>query len=82
MKTHTKVVWLGYASIALAFVWGTGIVAAIVARRMASSALPTASSPAELRDLRGGRVLATIGYWLNVIVLAVIAWSLISTWVL
>ncbi|MBU3700318.1 MAG: hypothetical protein FGM33_09995 [Candidatus Kapabacteria bacterium] len=82
MKTSTKVVWLGYASIVLAYVWGIGIVAAIMARRMASVALPAAQTPAELRDLRGGRLLATVGYWLNVLVLAVIAWSLISTWVL
>lgn len=82
MKTSTKVVWLGYASIALSFIWGVGIVAAIMARRMAAAALPTTTVATELRDLRGGRLLATVGFWLNVLVLAVIAWSLISTWVL
>lgn len=82
MRTSTKVVWLGYASIALAFIWGVGIVASIAARRMAAAALPVASTAAELRDLRGGRLLATIGLWLNGTVLAVIIWSLISTYVL
>lgn len=82
MKTHTKVVWFGYASLALAIVWGIGIVPALMARRMADSALPTATASRERSDLRGGRFLATVGLGLNVLVIVMILWSVISTWVL
>lgn len=80
MRSSTKVVWLGYASIALSFIWGTGIVPAIMARRIARTAVGT--TPREVSDLRGGSLLATIGLWLNVLVLGVIIWSMISTYVL
>jgi hypothetical protein len=80
MKTSTKVVWMGYASIAFAFIWGSGIVAAIIARRMAGTCVPT--TPREVGDLRGGELLSTIGLWLNAVVLAVIFWSMISTHIL
>jgi len=82
MRSSTKVVWLGYASIAMAFIWGVGIVPAIVARRMATEALPLATQPRELSDLRGGRLLATIGLGLNILVIAMLIWIQISTRVL
>lgn len=82
MRCSTKVVWLGYASIAFAFIWGVGIVPAIVARRMATEALPLTTQPRELSDLRGGRLLATIGLGLNILVIAMLIWIQISTRVL
>ena len=82
MKTHSKVVWLGYASLALALVWGVGIVPAIMARRMADAALPSATAARERSDLRGGRFLATLGLGLNILVIVMILWSVVSTWVL
>jgi hypothetical protein len=80
MRSSTKVVWLGYASIALAFVWGVGIVPAIMARRIARSSVGT--TPREVSDLRGGRLLATIGLGLNILVIAMVIWIQISTRVL
>lgn len=82
MRTSSKVVWLGYASIALAFIWGVGIVPAVMARRMALRGLPLATQPREVSDLRGGRLLATIGLGLNILVLAMLVWIVISTRVL
>jgi hypothetical protein len=82
MKQHTKVVWLGYASVFLSIVWGVGIVAAIWARhidRHLQFAGPL-SVPAQ-RDLKGGRFLYRLGFVLNIIVLVMIVWIIISTWV-
>ncbi len=82
MRSSTKVVWLGYASIAFAFIWGVGIVPAIVARRMAAANLPSATQSRELSDLRGGRLLATIGLGLNILVIVMLIWIQISTRIL
>jgi hypothetical protein len=80
MSSSTKVVWLGYASIALAFIWGVGIVPAVMARHIARSSVGT--TPREVSDLRGGRLLATIGLGLNILVIAMVIWIQISTRVL
>ncbi len=82
MRSSTKVVWLGYASIALAFIWGIGIVPAIMARRMSAETMPSAIAAREISDLRGGRLLATIGLGLNIVVIAMLIWIQISTRVL
>lgn len=81
MKPHTKVVWLGYASIALSIVWGVpGLLCAWYARRMAT-AIPISDVLPERvrRDIRGGLILARIGMILSTIVLVVTLWSVIST---
>ncbi len=80
MRTHTKVVWLGYASLALAIVWGIGLVPAIMALRLAASEpVGPATERHVRRDLRGGALLARAGLVLNGLVLAVIIWILIGT---
>lgn len=82
MKQHTKVVWLGYASVFLSLVWGVGIVAAIWARHI-DRHLQFAgelSVPVK-RDLKGGRFLYRLGFVLNIIVHVMIVWMFISTWV-
>ncbi len=80
MKSHTKVVWLGYASIVLSPVWGVGIVAAVSALRIArANPLGVATDRRIQRDLRGGLLLARAGLVLNIIVLAMICWMFLST---
>ncbi|MCX6141555.1 MAG: hypothetical protein NTX15_12170 [Candidatus Kapabacteria bacterium] len=80
MKRHTRVVWLGYASVVLAIVWGIGIVPALYAIRTAKAhPLGAGADPRIQRDLRGGLLIARAGLVLNIVVLAVIVWSLIST---
>jgi hypothetical protein len=80
VKPHTRVVWLAYASIVLAIVWGIGIVPAIYAIRTAKAhPLGAGAEPHIQRDLRGGKLLAQAGLVLNCIVLAVVVWSLITT---
>lgn len=80
MKLHTRVVWLGYASIVLALVWGVGLLPALWAMSMAKRMnVSLGTDPRIRRDLRGGLLLARAGLILNAIVLAVIAWSLVTT---
>jgi|GEM_PF-498380 len=80
VKIHTRVVWLGYASIILALVWGVGIIAAIWAIRIAKGADVGMGTDQRIqRDLRGGLLLARAGLVLNAIVLVVIAWSIVTT---
>lgn len=82
MKQHTKVVWLGYASVFFSIVWGIGLVAAIVARRIDRQLQGVGTLSAVVqRDLRGGRFLYRLGFVLNYIVIATIIWIFISTWV-
>jgi len=81
MKPHIKVVWLGYASIALSIVWGVpGLLCAWYARRTAA-AIPIADALPDRvrRDIRGGLILARLGMILSTIVLVVTLWSMIST---
>ncbi len=80
MKPHTRVVWLAYASIALAIVWGVGIIPALYAIKTAKAhPVGAGIEPHIRRDLRGGKLLAQAGLLLNGLVLAVIAWSLVTT---
>lgn len=81
MKPHTKVVWLGYASIAFSIVWGIpGVLCAVYARRIAAAIPLTDDAPDRIRrDVRGGLILARIGMVLSIIVIAVVLWSIIST---
>ena len=80
MKPHTRVVWLGYASIVLSIVWGVGIVPALYAIKIAKAQhVGVGTSPEIKRDLRGGMLLARAGLVLNATILAVIVWSLITT---
>jgi hypothetical protein len=81
MQVHTKVVWLGYASIALSIVWGVpGLLCAWYARRLARAVPVTMVTPPRVsRDLRGGLLLATIGTVLSGLVVAVVLWSILST---
>lgn len=80
MKAHTKVVWLGYASLVLAIVWGIGLVPALLAIRIAKAqSIGPATEPHIRRDLRGGVLLARAGLVVNGLVLAVILWILIGT---
>ncbi|MBC8125436.1 MAG: hypothetical protein H7X70_06845 [Candidatus Kapabacteria bacterium] len=80
MKPHTRVVWLGYASIVLSIVWGVGLVPAIYAMKIAkANPVGVGTSPEIRRDLRGGMLLARAGLVLNCVVLAVIVWILITT---
>ena len=81
MQNHTKVVWLGYASIAFSIVWGIpGLVCSWYARRLARTVSVSDATPDRVRrDLRGGLLLATIGTVLSSIVLAVVLWSMVST---
>jgi hypothetical protein len=83
MKQHTKVVWLGYASIVFSIVWGVpGLACGVAALRIARG-VPLDGAPAHVRrDIRGGRLLAYIGCTLSSIVLAMVMWIAISTWVL
>lgn len=80
MKPHTRVVWLAYASVVLAIVWGIGIVPALYAIKIARThPLGDGVDPHIQRDLRGGLLIARAGLVLNIVVLAVIVWSLITT---
>lgn len=81
MKPHTKVVWLGYASIALSIVWGApGLLCAWYARRTAAAIPISDALPDRVRrDIRGGMILARLGMILSTIVLVVTLWSVIST---
>lgn len=81
MKLHTKVVWLGYASIALSIVWGVpGLLCAWYARRTAAGIPISDALPDRVRrDIRGGLILARLGMILSTIVLVVTLWSMIST---
>ncbi|MBM4179130.1 MAG: hypothetical protein FJ211_07340 [Ignavibacteria bacterium] len=82
MKQHTKVVWLGYASVFLSIVWGVGIIAAIWARHLDRHLeFAGEQSVHAMRDLKGGRFLYRLGFVLNLIVLLMILWIFISTWV-
>lgn len=82
MKQHTKVVWLGYASVFLSIVWGVGIIAAIWARHLDRHLqFAGAQSVNVKRDLKGGRLLYRLGFVLNLIVLLMTLWIFISTWV-
>lgn len=76
-------VWLGYASIVLSIVWGVpGLVCGMQVLRMARLQ-PTGDSidPRERRDLKGAVLLARIGIVLSGIVILLIVWSWISTWI-
>ncbi|MBU3741360.1 MAG: hypothetical protein FGM24_03630 [Candidatus Kapabacteria bacterium] len=81
MKSHTKVVWLGYASIAFSIVWGLpGLLCAVYARRVAAAIPLSDAAPDRVRrDVRGGLLLARVGMVLSIIVIAVVLWSIIST---
>lgn len=80
MKPHTRIVWLGFASLALAPVWGIGLVVALMALRTARNLPSDSPSTSNIkRDLRGGILLARAGLVLNVFVLIFIAWTMIST---
>lgn len=82
MKQHTKVVWLGYASVFLSIVWGVGIIAAIWARHIDHHLqFAGEQTVAAMRDIKGGRFLYRLGFVLNSIVLFMILWIFISTWV-
>lgn len=76
-------VWLGYASIVLSIVWGVpGLVCGMQVLRMARLQ-PTGDSidPGERRELKGAVLLARIGIVLSGIVILLIVWSWISTWI-
>lgn len=80
MRQSSRIVWLGYASIALSIVWGAGVLPAWyalrLARRMTDDQL---SHRPTRRDVRGGKLLATVGMTLSIIVVLAVLWSLIST---
>lgn len=81
MQVSTKIVLLGYASIALSVVWGLpGLACAVYGLRLARSVRLSSATPRKVaRDVRGGKVLAWIGMAMSVTVIAVVAWSLVST---
>jgi len=83
MKAHTKVVWLGYASIVFSIVWGVpGLALAWYALRLGKN-IPIAHASANVRrDVRGGIVLARIGFALSTLVVVMIGWILLSTYLL
>lgn len=81
MKTTTKIVWLGYASIAFSIVWGVpGLICAWYALRLADAIPVDATTPSAVRrDVRGGRLLARVGGLLSILVIIVVLWSILST---
>lgn len=80
MRQSSRIVWLGYASIALSIVWGAGVLPAWyalrLARRMPEDQL---SHRPTRRDVRGGRVLSIAGMTLSIVVILAVLWSLVST---
>lgn len=80
MKTSSRIVWLGYASIVLSLVWGVpGLVAALYALRMGRGIDVGTAGAVVRRDVRGGMVLARIGLVLSAVVIVMVCWSWIST---
>lgn len=81
MKTTTKIVWLGYASIAFSIVWGVpGLICAWYTLRLADTIPVDATTPSAVRrDVRGGRLLARVGGSLSILVIIVVLWSILST---
>jgi hypothetical protein len=83
MRTHTKVVWLGYASIVFSIVWGVpGLLCGLAALRLARTVNASVAPANVRRDVRGGRLLAYVGSALSSIVIAVVLWIIGSTWLL
>lgn len=79
MRTHTKVVWLGYASIAFSIVWGLpGLACGVWALRLARGISLAGAAPNVRRDVRGGRLLAYLGCTLSTIVIAMVLWIFVS----
>jgi hypothetical protein len=80
MKPSSRIVWLGYASIALSIVWGIGIIPAWYGLRLARTISADAmTSPITRRDVRGGRYLSYAGLALSTVVLLTVLWSIVST---
>lgn len=73
-------VYLAFASIFFSIVWGIGIVPAVYVLRRTKNLRET--DPRKRRDLRGARLLARGGLILNMIMIALIVWSMISTYAL
>jgi uncharacterized membrane protein len=73
-------VYLAFASIFFAIVWAIGLLPAMYVLHKTKNLSET--DPKKRRDLRGARLLARGGLILNSFMIAVIVWSLISTYVL
>lgn len=83
MRTpESKLVWLAYLSVALAYIWGTGLPLALYVRkrlRVLKQASPT-PSPKQKRDSTGASVLSWIGIVLNAVVILAILYSWVTTY--
>lgn len=83
MRTATKIVWLGYASIFLSIVWGVlGLACGVYALRLRRSVDPSTVDARTRRDLTGGTLLARVGIVMSSIVIVVVIYSWISTLIL
>ena len=74
-------VYLAIASVFFAIVWGVGVVPAVYVLRKTKN-LPEQNDPKNKRDLRGARLFARGGLIINLLVLVLVCWSLISTYIL